>query len=74
MTHNLDQKGYIDGEGCVARRSPRMGRVSINCRVSVNRYVAEKYIIVVSQEQAVVCSKIGYVCDFRLHMRGYVIA
>ena len=74
MTHNLDQKGYIDAERCVARRSPRTGRLSINCRVNVNRYVAEKYIIVVSQEQAVVCSKIGYVCDFRLRMRRYVIA
>ena len=54
MTHNLDQKRYIDAEGCVARRSPRTGRVSITCRVNANRYVAEKDITVVSQEQAVI--------------------
>ena len=52
----------------IARRTPRTGRVSINCRVNANRYAVEKYIIVVTQEQAVGCSKIGYVCDFRLHM------
>ena len=79
MTHNLDQKGYIDAEGCVVRRSPQTGRVSITCRVNANSYVAKKDIIVVSQEQTVVrqqdrlCLRfqaaLARVCD-RIEQRG----
>ena len=68
------QKGYVDAERFVEGRSVQRGRVAINCRMNVKRYVAEKDRIVVSQEQAAICSKIGYVCDFRPRMRAYVVA
>ena len=68
------QKGYIDAEEFVEGRSIQTGRVAINYRINVNRYVVKKYSIVVSHEQAATCSKIGYVCDFRLRMRAYVVA
>ena len=68
------QKGYIDAEEFVEGRSAQTGRVAINCRINVNRYVAEKDRIVVSQKQSATCSKIGHVCDFRLLMRAHVVA
>ena len=68
------QKKYIDTEELVEGRSVQAGRVAINCRTNVNRYMAEKDSIVVAQEQAATCSKIRYVCDFKLRMRAYVVA
>ena len=41
MTHNL-VKIYIDADEFVEERSVPTGRVAINCRTNLNRYVAEK--------------------------------
>ena len=68
------QKKCIDAEEFVEGRPDQTGRVAINCRTNVNRYMAEKNSIVVAQKQATTCSKIDYVCDFRLRMRAYVVA
>ena len=68
------QKKHIDAEEFVEGKSVQTGRVAINYRTNVNRYVAENDSIVVTKQQAATCSKIGYVCDFRLRMRAYVVA